>query len=81
MARAIDRFGRIVIPKPIRDRLGLVPGREVEIEVRDGVIEIRPVPIAVEITEVDGRPVAIPVGPVDVVDDETVREILDSVRR
>jgi AbrB family looped-hinge helix DNA binding protein len=28
----MDRFGRIVIPKEVRDRHGLVPGSEVEIE-------------------------------------------------
>jgi AbrB family looped-hinge helix DNA binding protein len=28
----VDRFGRIVVPKAVRDRHGLVPGSEVEIE-------------------------------------------------
>jgi AbrB family looped-hinge helix DNA binding protein len=32
MRAAIDRFGRIVLPKKIRDRHGLVPGSNVEIE-------------------------------------------------
>jgi AbrB family looped-hinge helix DNA binding protein len=32
MKAAIDRFGRIVLPKKIRDRHGLVPGSSVEIE-------------------------------------------------
>jgi AbrB family looped-hinge helix DNA binding protein len=32
MRAAIDRFGRIVLPKKIRDRHGLVPGSTVEIE-------------------------------------------------
>ncbi len=31
----IDRFGRVVIPKPLRDRLGLVPGTTLSIEVSD----------------------------------------------
>ncbi len=32
MKAKIDRFGRIVVPKEIRDRHGLVPGSVVEIE-------------------------------------------------
>jgi AbrB family looped-hinge helix DNA binding protein len=28
----VDRFGRIVVPKRIRDRHGLIPGSELEIE-------------------------------------------------
>ena len=32
MKTKVDRFGRIVVPKEIRDRHGLVPGSEVEIE-------------------------------------------------
>jgi AbrB family looped-hinge helix DNA binding protein len=32
MKTKVDRFGRIVVPKEIRDRHGLVPGSQVEIE-------------------------------------------------
>jgi AbrB family looped-hinge helix DNA binding protein len=33
----IDKMGRIVVPKPLRDRLGLVSGAEMEIvELPDG---------------------------------------------
>ena len=32
MRTKVDRFGRIVVPKEIRDRHGLVPGSQVEIE-------------------------------------------------
>jgi AbrB family looped-hinge helix DNA binding protein len=32
MKARLDRFGRIVVPKEIRDRHGLVPGSEVEVE-------------------------------------------------
>lgn len=39
----IDRAGRIVVPKPIRQRLGLHPNTEIEIvEQADGVL-LRPV--------------------------------------
>ena len=81
MRAAIDRSGRIVIPKPIRDRLRLVGGEELEVEERDGVIEIRPAPVAVEIVVDDDVPVARAVEPVVAVNDEVVRDVLESVRR
>ena len=31
MSVTIDKLGRIVVPKPLRDRLGLVPGSELEV--------------------------------------------------
>ncbi len=38
MTTTIDRAGRLVVPKDIRDRLNLVPGMELDIEVEgDGV--------------------------------------------
>jgi len=40
MRTTIDRAGRVVIPKPIRDRLGLRGGEELELREEDGRIEI-----------------------------------------
>jgi AbrB family looped-hinge helix DNA binding protein len=42
MKSAIDNAGRVVIPKAIRDAAGLTPGLPLEIEYRDGKIEIEP---------------------------------------
>jgi AbrB family looped-hinge helix DNA binding protein len=36
----IDRAGRIVIPKRIREAAGLVPGEALSVRVRDGRVEI-----------------------------------------
>jgi len=41
MRAKVDRFGRIVVPKEIRDRHGLVPGSEVEIEETADTILLR----------------------------------------
>jgi AbrB family looped-hinge helix DNA binding protein len=38
----LDKFGRIVIPKAIRDRLGLEPGTELEMEEREDGVLIKP---------------------------------------
>lgn len=39
----IDRAGRVVLPKPIRDRLQLLPGESLEIESFQDYIVLRPV--------------------------------------
>jgi len=39
----IDRAGRVVLPKPIRERLQLEPGESLEIESFDDHIVLRPV--------------------------------------
>lgn len=43
MKTAIDGSGRVVIPKALREAVGIQPGTPVEIRVRDGVIELEPV--------------------------------------
>ena len=42
MRTTIDSGGRVVIPKAFRERLNLAAGAEVEIEFRNGRIEIGP---------------------------------------
>lgn len=47
MTVTIDKFGRVLIPKPLRDRLGLAPGTALDLKVRDtddGILtlELRP---------------------------------------
>ena len=43
MKTTMDAAGRVVIPKEIRKAAGLEAGAEIEIEERDGAIEIKPV--------------------------------------
>ncbi|HWZ82739.1 MAG TPA: AbrB/MazE/SpoVT family DNA-binding domain-containing protein [Terriglobales bacterium] len=40
---SIDRAGRVVLPKPIRDRLQLEPGESLEIESFEDHIVLRPI--------------------------------------
>ncbi len=49
MRTTIDGAGRLVVPKAIRDRLGLVGGSELEITERDGRIELEPAPSAIRL--------------------------------
>jgi AbrB family looped-hinge helix DNA binding protein len=48
MTATIDSAGRVVIPKALRDRAGLVPGTRVDFRFHDGAIEVSPVSHEVE---------------------------------
>ncbi len=50
----IDRAGRLVLPKPIRDLMGLSPGTRFEIYERDGEIRLVPLPEAPTLEKRDG---------------------------
>jgi AbrB family looped-hinge helix DNA binding protein len=43
MKARLDCFGRVVAPKDIRDRLGLQPGAEIEIDEKENAIVLKPV--------------------------------------
>ena len=43
MTLTIDTAGRIVIPKSMRDQIGLSAGSELEIHLKDGRLELEPV--------------------------------------
>ncbi|HVE65444.1 MAG TPA: AbrB/MazE/SpoVT family DNA-binding domain-containing protein [Thermoanaerobaculia bacterium] len=45
----IDRAGRLMIPRSIRDAAGIVPGSEVNLRLADGRIEIEPAPLEVRL--------------------------------
>lgn len=70
-----------MIPKAIRDRLGLRGNEQVEITERDGRIEIEPTATDVELVRDGVVLVARPECPLPPLTDEIVRETLDRVRR
>jgi len=43
MRTTIDKAGRLVIPRSLRDRIGLVGGGEVELELDGAAVRIEPV--------------------------------------
>ena len=43
MKTTLDRFGRVVVPKEIRDRLGLKPGAEIEIDEHENEVVLKAV--------------------------------------
>ena len=42
----LDRFGRVLVPKPLRDELGLRPGDELHVDIVDGALWIRSASLA-----------------------------------
>jgi AbrB family looped-hinge helix DNA binding protein len=77
MRATIDKAGRLVIPKPLRDHLGLRPG---EVEVTADGAALRVEQLAGEsLGERDGRWV-IPAGGADI-DDAVVRTLRDAGQR
>lgn len=54
MHATIDAGGRVVVPKDIRERLGLLPGTQVELTEIDGALEINPVVTPMSVAERDG---------------------------
>jgi AbrB family looped-hinge helix DNA binding protein len=77
MQTTIDKAGRVVIPKPLRDRVGLRPG-PVEVVVDGSAIRLEPV-VGNGLAVVDGRPV-IPASGVPISDGD-VQALRDADRR
>ena len=60
MRATIDRAGRIVVPKAIRDAANLRTGTEVQFRVQGGHVEIEPVPLTVTLQRRGSLVVAVP---------------------
>jgi AbrB family looped-hinge helix DNA binding protein len=81
MKTAIDGAGRVIVPKVLRDELGLAPGRELDIRSRDGVLVIEPLPTPVTLVKRGKALVAKPSKPLPKLTQEEVRAALEGVRR
>jgi AbrB family looped-hinge helix DNA binding protein len=81
MRYAIDSAGRVVIPKAMRDRLGLERGRPVEIRERDGRIEIEPAATRMTLARRRGGAVAVPDEDLPALTDDLVRATIERTRR
>jgi AbrB family looped-hinge helix DNA binding protein len=78
MRTTVDAVGRVVVPKAMRDALGLLPGTKVEITRYGAGLQLTLVGRTARIVSEDGVPVA--TGDT-VIDDDVVLGLLDSGRR
>jgi AbrB family looped-hinge helix DNA binding protein len=81
MRTTIDRAGRVVIPKALRESLGLSAGTEIEVAEDAGRIVITGVGPPTRLDERDGRPVLTVDADVPALTVEAVRELIDRGRR
>jgi AbrB family looped-hinge helix DNA binding protein len=81
MIATIDSTGRIVVPKPLRQALGFVPGQALEMRVSDGRLEIEIAPTPMRLEKRGKGVVAVPDTPMPTLTAEQVRDTLEQVRR
>jgi len=81
MKTAIDAGGRIVIPKPLRDSLGLTAGQPLEITEQDGHLEIVPVRTPMRLVDEGDGVAAVADADMPVLTAGMVRDTLERTRR
>ena len=80
MRVTVDRAGRIVVPKALRERLGLAPGSALEATVAGGHLIATPVGPEVILMEDNGRLVATTTTPVPTMTQEELLRLIDEER-
>ena len=70
-----------MIPKSLRDAIGLGDGGDVEIELTDGALVISPPTVRKRVEQRDGRVVIVADEELPPLDDQVVRDVRDSLRR
>jgi AbrB family looped-hinge helix DNA binding protein len=81
MKTTIDAAGRIVVPKRLRDELGLQPGQVLELEVEDGRLQVEIAPIDIRLERRRNGLVAVPQENIPTLTADMVRQTLERTRR
>lgn len=78
MEATVDEVGRIVLPKPLRDRFRLTPGTKVDVSEYGNGLHVAPVGRTARLEEQNGRLVAVAETRIT---DEDVLGLIDAGRR
>lgn len=81
MKATIDSAGRIVVPKALRQALGLEPGQALEIRAGDGRLEIEIAATSMQLKKRGAGVVAVPEGDLPALTADLVRATLERIRR
>ena len=81
MKATLDAAGRIVVPKPLRQALGLRPGQALEIRAGDGRLEIEIAATPMTLQKRGKGVVAVPQTKLPTLSADEVRATLERVRR
>lgn len=81
MKATIDAAGRIVVPKELREALGLRAGQILDIRASDGRLEIEAVPTPMRLKKRGKHAVAVPDEALPPLTVEQVRDTLERTRR
>ena len=81
MKATLDAAGRIVVPKPLRQALGLRAGQSLDIRAGDGRLEIEIAPTPMRLTKRGKGLIAVPKNKLPTLTSDQVRDTLERVRR
>lgn len=81
MKSTIDTAGRIIVPKAMREALGLKPGQSLEIRASDGRLEIEVASTPMRLKKKGKGMVAVPDAKLPRLTADQVRETLERIRR
>ncbi len=82
MGTTFEAAGRVIVPKSMRDAMGLSAGREIDLAYLDGRIEIDLAPVEGIVTVEDGWPVLTPArSDLPALGDQTLRDTVEATRR
>ncbi|MBF4161531.1 AbrB/MazE/SpoVT family DNA-binding domain-containing protein [Nocardioides acrostichi] len=81
MRTTIDFAGRLVVPKSVRDAMGLPAGKVVDVVFTDGRIEIESAPADVSVDVSGDLPRIVPADELPALSDDDVRNASEATRR